>query len=154
MKERRIAGFFRQVQIILWKNLLLMSKNIFGTICELLLSGLFVLILYLIAYSSFPKLYPAKNNVPTQLNNNFYFSNQFIYYYPNNKFIRSLMNDSLKFYDDTTKPPELLGKNFSSAYDLSSAEKDNLLAMISFPSSYTNLNSLPDMIEYTIYSKE
>ena len=46
----RLAGFWRQLQILLWKNLLLARANIVSTLVELLMSLAFISLLILIRY--------------------------------------------------------------------------------------------------------
>jgi hypothetical protein len=157
MKEFKIASLGKQTTIILWKNALLMSKNILGTVCELLLSLLFVVILYFIAYYNIPNLQPDEYNERQYFMSKFNASkDKQVFYYPNNEFVGELIADAYKVLKahQPTLNIQLVGKNFSSAYDLSKEEKKALVAMISFPQAYTSVETIPDSVEYKIYPKE
>jgi len=53
-ENRKIAGFFRQIFIILWKNSILFRRNKTGILCELIFSSLFTLIFILLVYFAIP----------------------------------------------------------------------------------------------------
>ena len=96
IKDRQVVGFFRQNLILFWKNGLLFRRNISGTICEILVALLFLLILVMMRYfvdsaqfndqdsTTNPLLYLLLNvNVSTGRN--------LILYYPNNEFVRNIV---------------------------------------------------------------
>jgi hypothetical protein len=160
-KERKIVGFPQQVLIILWKNLMLMSKNKLGTVCELLLAALFVAtmigmnFLYLPDFRrDDPRLVPNINKNELNITQNFYF-------YPNNSYVQGLVKDTyiiLNAYYTTIFNQSLdlllVGTNKLTTNDLSESEKQNYFAMVAFPSNYTTAADIPDTVEYTLFPKQ
>jgi hypothetical protein len=107
MKERQVVGFFRQSVILFWKNSLLFRRNVSGTICELVVSLLFLLILLILRYfvdnisysdqdsTTNPLIYvTAAINTTTSRN--------YIYYYPNNAYIRAIVARAYQIIRSTT----------------------------------------------------
>lgn len=50
MKEHKVVGVFRQILILLWKNKILFKRNTWGTLAEILVAFIFVLILLVLRY--------------------------------------------------------------------------------------------------------
>ena len=78
---RSIAGFFRQTQIILWKNLLLTRRNVVGTVFEILLGILFMAILLLMLYFPTINYFDDNSSKPSSIYDQFnpYFMNNKLY---------------------------------------------------------------------------
>lgn len=47
-QKRKVAEFFKQILILMWKNSILFKRNISGTIAEICVALIFVLILFLV----------------------------------------------------------------------------------------------------------
>ena len=99
VKQRKVVGVFRQTLILFWKNSLLFRRNISGTIAEILVAFIFVLILLLLRYFIDTPHYQDQTN--TNLSNPVLNVASFvndtsgrynILYYPNNDFISDIMN--------------------------------------------------------------
>lgn len=157
-QNRKIAGFFKQIQIISWKNLLLYRKNVSGLLSEIIFSCLFTLIFVILVYYSRPQ-YKSKNEFnPTMPVQNFFneeiFNTTDYYYYPNNQFIRDLVINSSKiiikknFYLNLN----FMGSNFSTAEKVNETLRNKMFAFVSF--NFSSFDSMPEKIEYTIYTKE
>ena len=98
VKQRKVVGVFRQTLILFWKNSLLFRRNISGTIAEILVAFIFVLILLLLRYFIDTPHYQDQTN--TNLSNPVLNVASFvndtsgrynILYYPNNDFISDIM---------------------------------------------------------------
>ena len=156
-ENRKTAGFFRQIFIILWKNSILYRKNIIGIICELIFSSLFTIIfLWFICYSipdeTIQIFHRAKNFYSEAFNfDTDEFPRDTYYYYPNEEFVKNIMQNSINLMKFDVK---LIGTNISDAINLNDQEKKNLLALISFPSDFTSDSLNEDTIEYSIYTTE
>ena len=159
-ENRKKAGFFRQISIILWKNSILYRKNIIAIICELIFSSLFTIILLLfICYSISDETIQILRRVK-----DFYseasefdtdeFARDTYYYYPNEGFVKNIMQNSIKLrkLEDYRFDVKLIGTNVSDAINLNDQEKKNLLALISFPSNFSSSSLNQDSIEYSIYT--
>ncbi len=159
--NRKIAGFFKQILIISWKNGILFRRNKFGFVCELLFSSLFTFIFVILVYYSSPTYGPRNN---PQLDNVIIdskislapdFLTFIIYFYPNNKFIENVVKTSiskLSFNKDSMQA--IPSNNISDASFLKDYQKESLFAFISFPSEYKSIVTLPHRIQYSIYTRE
>ena len=164
LSNRKIAGFFKQIRIISWKNLMLYKQNRSGIICEFLFSVLFTLIFILLVYYANPDYYKKKidyqTNIITAIVTNYQeLQNSTLYfYYPNNDFARQIATNSLLLIKeqvgDSLPDITLVGTNISNAADLDDYSRRNLFALISFSKNYTSARALPDTIEYTIFTQE
>nr|UOU03317.1 ATP-binding cassette subfamily A3-like 4 [Brachionus rubens] len=157
-QNRRIAGFFRQIQIISWKNLLLYRQNISGLVCEILFSCLFTLIFVVLVYYSRPVKTYGKDFNP--IKPMVYFKNDEIvnttdyYYYPNNQFIREIVVKStdkfLKFNQFLNL--KFIGSDLSMPESINETIRNRMFAFVSF--NFTSLETIPDAIEYSIHTME
>ncbi|CAF0704109.1 unnamed protein product [Brachionus calyciflorus] len=156
-QNRKIVGFFRQIKIISWKNLLLYKQNISGIVCEILFSCLFTLIFVVLVYYSRPN-----NNARTQFESKDPVGYLFavdsnstdFYYHPNNPFIHDLVEKSSKIM--LSKNPfiklNFIGSNLTGADKINETLRSRLFAFASF--NFTSLETIPDKVEYSIYTKE
>ncbi len=98
--ERKLAGFFKQIQILFWKNGKLFLRNKLGTFGELIMAFIFILMLLIIRYFVDSQAVAAKTDTtnpllpvlatfrPTPGKN-------VVLYYPKNDFIRALVNATM-----------------------------------------------------------
>ena len=103
VKQRKVVGFFKQTYILLWKNSILFRRNIAGTLAEVLVALIFVLILVLIRFVYDVPRYSDQthsNSESNPIKNVVNFINisttnvPIIYYYPNNAYILSLITSA------------------------------------------------------------
>ena len=93
----QIAGFFRQLSILLWKNALLARRNWLTTLFELILSVFFVCMLLIVRYIvekglNKDQAYPSYNVIDHfQVMPN----RDLILFYPDNPFVRRLVTESV-----------------------------------------------------------
>ena len=101
----QVAGFFRQLQILLWKNSLLFQRNVLGTLCEILLSVGFIAILLLIRYIVESVQYKDQANPFYNVID--YFQNfaghYIILYYPDSPVVKQIIQNAY-FLIKTRKP--------------------------------------------------
>ena len=148
-----------QVQIILWKNFILICQNKLKFIAEIIFSLLFPLILLLIIYSVDPEEYKAPKfnkayNILDHKNKIKDIDEKIIYYYPNNPFVRSIVKGAFVSLFGTNKTEKnVIGSNISDANYLSEQEKQNLFAHISF-SNVSSLMDFKNNIFYSIFTIE
>lgn len=154
----KLAGFFRQLKILLWKNSLLFQRKKLATLSEILLALSFISMLLIIRY------FVEKVYIPDQTNPVYnaidYFQvisgKNLILFYPNNPFIERIVSNAYEiikarknWLNATVQAAEFasLGPD-----DLNSTVIKRLIAFISFPTNYSV--SLPDNVEYKIYTEE
>ena len=98
-ESRPLAGFVRQVLILLWKNWTLFRRTIFASCCEILIP--YLLIALLIILRSTGDAYFTKGDLYTPTGVTQTFNNgmdrSFIFYYPNNPYVRSILARSIMF---------------------------------------------------------
>nr|APD26552.1 ATP-binding cassette transporter subfamily A member 3-like X2 protein [Brachionus koreanus] len=160
MKERKVVGFFRQFLILFWKNWVLFKRNIAGTITEICVSLIFVLILLILRFfvdSSRIDEQNATNNPNFNVLSliNATTNRTFIMYYPNNAFIEGIVTNAYNLIK-TQKPifnATIVGSSTSEATSLNSETISKLFALVSFPDSYTS-GILPGKIRYKIFTQE
>ena len=106
--QRKVVGLFWQILILTKKNFLLARRNVVGTLGEILVALLFILILLIIRYTYDVSRYSDQANISAQTGSsnanpinyvvyNINVSTNIvpkIYYYPNNAYVLSLVNDS------------------------------------------------------------
>ena len=112
--QRKVVGLFWQVLILSKKNFLLARRNVVGTLGELLVAFLFILILVIIRYVNDAERYEDQANIlgngsfatnANQINfvvKNINVSTNFtpiVYYYPDEPFVRHLMSGALKIIE-------------------------------------------------------
>ena len=94
--KRELAGFFKQLGILFWKNWILFKRNKLGTFGEIMMAFIFVFIILLLRYFVESQMYnnqninaiPVLDGVKTSDNKTF------ILYYPNNDFIRDIVTNA------------------------------------------------------------
>jgi hypothetical protein len=178
-KTRKLAGFFRQLGILFWKNGILFKRNKVGTFAEILMAFIFIILLIAIRFFVDAKLFTEQDitsNPPRYfLANATLQKGKFaIYVSPNNVFVLSLVANALNDIKSQNKNFTIFYCNYfhNNLYlnslnnllnlkvfgtDSTSASDVNFnstLAFIVFPSSYTSAANKPDNISYTIYSQE
>jgi hypothetical protein len=99
-QNRKLAGFFRQIGILFWKNGKLFKRNISGTLAEILMALLFIIILFALRYFVDIKSFTEQNDLTNPAgsilrNASLQKGGYFIYYYPPNTFIRNLVLSSI-----------------------------------------------------------
>jgi hypothetical protein len=99
VRERQVVGFFRQSLILFRKNGLLFMRNVSGTICEILVALFFLFILVILRYfvdNSFYNDQDSASNmlIPVTAAINTTSNRANIYYYPNNAYIQSIVNNA------------------------------------------------------------
>jgi hypothetical protein len=96
--KNRIAGFFKQIRILLWKNYILSKRNKIGLNSELLAPICMLLILLIIRIAVSVDYNKEQNfdskNVLDYFNNS---NRDLVLYYPNNTFIESIVNRGMEF---------------------------------------------------------
>ncbi len=158
-KQRKIAGFWKQTQIIFWKNMLLYSKNIIGIIFELvaplLLLSVLILVLVWISKSEFrERISYKKTNVTAFIKYHDYGSgsNKLIYYYPNTNLTTSLIQNVYMQLSTSLFLKGFHGTDVSNPYSLNETERKQIYAFYSFSNNTLNEKDVfSDSIEYTIY---
>ena len=98
-KERQVVGFFRQTIILFWKNSLLFRRNISGTICEVFVALLFLIILLFMRFFVDSNKYVdqnVENNPLKYLLSSINVTSQrsLIMYYPNNAYIQGIVEQA------------------------------------------------------------
>ena len=154
-KQRKIAGFWKQTQIIFWKNMLLYSKNIIGIIFELVAPLLLLSVLLLdLVWISKSKLkerisYKKINVTAFDFGSG---SNKLIYYYPNTNLTTSLIQNVYKQLSTNLFLKGFHGTDVSNPYSLNETERKQIYAFYSFSNNTLNEKDVfSDSIEYTIY---
>ena len=161
IESRKVVGFFRQIIILLWKNSILFRRNISGTLAEILVALLFlVILLFLRFFVDSTKIsdqdstkYPVRNVIDYI---NVTSKRGLIMYYPNNAYVQTIVNDAYQLI--TTQKPlfnaTLVGSQYADAADLDSSTVSNLFALVSFPSTMVDSSTIPANLQYKIYSQE
>lgn len=163
-KERELASFGRQILIISWKNLLLLGQNKLGLLCEIVFSSLFTLVFVALVHFSTPTHVTPSNQPPqeiissflSQLNMLSFSPTTTVFYHPDNEMIQRIADNAVNLITSKNSGLRLnvTGVNVSSGEELSPEQRESLYAMISFPSNYTNRQSITGSIQYSIYTKE
>merc|ERR1712127_569198 len=117
--KRKIAGFWTQIRLILWKNTLLYRRNISGLICEILFATIFILVMLAMICQSFDIENPYPYNNRKSYDD--YFLKELtqksdIFYYPQGKLSDTLMKNTfstLKIKSYSSKS-ELFSTNVTS----------------------------------------
>jgi hypothetical protein len=154
---REVAGFFQQMKLLAWKNLLITIRNLGVFFLEILAPILVIGSLILIRYCTSVHSYPTQSN---SLNNvfNLYsptIISPIVLYYPDNPLILSIVTDAISIIQSAVPSfvPNIIASNVSNGSLLDSNTLSNLSAFIAFPSSY-NTTTLPQAVQYTIYTQE
>jgi hypothetical protein len=89
---RKLAGFVKQLYAQLWKNLVLTKRNLWGLFFEILSPLILIALLIVIRYCIDVQIYKETNNSKVSLPYEpFKYQKSLFYYYPNNTFIKSIM---------------------------------------------------------------
>ncbi len=91
--KRAIAGFFRQLWIMIWKNWILTKRNIVGTLGECILAFVFILIILMIRVFIDADYYAVQTNNETNILSQFNASQgqYLVLYYPDNNYIKGVV---------------------------------------------------------------
>lgn len=116
MNRIKLAGFLAQIKILMWKMLIILRRNVIGTVLEICCPYLFISFLLLIRYfierfklktfSYVPVNILTFNMMATDQNRNL------ILYYPNNEFVRKLVNDAATLLSKINSNFSPIGKFF------------------------------------------
>jgi len=116
-QQRRVVGLFWQILILTKKNFLLARRNVVGTLGEILVAILFVIIILLMRYITDVASFSDQTNIPTNSSSsspatnfnrinyvvrNVNLSKDFIpiiYFYPDNSFVKNLTRDAIKIIE-------------------------------------------------------
>lgn len=160
--QQKIAGFWSQTRIILWKNTIIYLNNRVGLIFELLLSVLFIfLISVLINSTEVNHTEPdtaLRNQLVLESNRDSVYQST-IYYYPSNKLTETLIqnaqaqmvaNQNLYTYRAT---PTYQAAKTSNPAELNSTELEGMWAFVSFDPMMANATEWPNIVDYTIYRR-
>jgi hypothetical protein len=100
VKKRQVVGVFMQIWILMWKNWVLFKRNIKGTLVEILVSYMFVIIIVLLRilidttqYYDQTSTTNTVSNVIDQVNTTT--GRTYVYYYPNNAFIQGIVTNAM-----------------------------------------------------------
>lgn len=156
--NRKLAGFFTQIQVVFYKNLLLYKSNKLGVVFELLFISLSA-ILFIIADNIFVVNHYG-NSYPLEpvdvLDNSrnfftFYKTATNVYYFPNNSFVEQLVKKSLADF-----PSELafIPANHSYPEDFGKEWLASTLAFISFSANLTSFEGFRGPLSYTLFTPE
>ena len=101
--KRKLAGFWKQILILFWKNGKLFKRNKLGTFAELFMALLFILMLLIIRY--FVDSTTVTVDTDTSLKSNpllpivapirLMKGTSCVYYYPNNNLIKNLVTNAM-----------------------------------------------------------
>lgn len=166
-RPRQLAGFFTQIQVVFYKNLLLYKSSKLGIVFELLFVGLASL-LYLVAYNAFesrqgPTMYsPQVLDVPSLLQQSsfsmrlFSLSKSRVYYYPNNLFVEELVKKSFAKIAGNPRVAswEYVGTNHSMPENVNKTWIDSTFAFVSFPADLTSYDNFRGSLAYTLFTPE
>ncbi len=156
-KKRKLAGFFRQIRIISWKNILLFLQNKSGIITELITCSLFLLLIAAIVLTNVANKRQVPNefyDVPGRL----YISGGGgkIYYYPKSKLTDDLMPQIFKTIRDNADPYQYLdweSIDIADPVNFNNTQFNQTSIFISFPEEIKNATNWPDAIQYSLFIK-
>ena len=98
-QEYRIARFPKQILILVWKNLLLSRRNLFGTVLEMLCPYLFISFMLVIRSFMERIRLTSQFNMPTSVLDvrlgSFNQTRNLILYFPNTNFVRRLVDNAV-----------------------------------------------------------
>lgn len=99
-KELKISSFAKQIEILMWKNLIIFRRNIIGTLLEIICPFIFVSFLIIIRYFierikyrnylNFPRNVLDLSPMTVEQKRNL------VLYYPNNELIRGFVADAAR----------------------------------------------------------
>lgn len=160
-RDRKLAGFWSQLKIILWKNTILYFRNLTGLICEILLATVFIVIIALIISTTESNFntkvpdYKQDQNVLNKINSNW--ATGTLFYYPANKLTDYLMTNTYKTIRGSQYRKygisDLESTVHSSPNSLNASSYSKMYAFVAFPANISGMSEWPDLIEYTVYLK-
>lgn len=100
IESRKVAGPFRQFQILFWKNGKLLLRNKLGTFGEMIIAFLFVFIVMIIRYlidtADFNEDTSITNTPRSVLIGTYTdFDKENVYYYPENDFVKNIVESAM-----------------------------------------------------------
>ena len=158
----KLAGFFTQIRVVFYKNLLLYKSNKLGIVFELLFISLSA-VLFLISKNAFATKHPASTYTTEPID--FSYIQPFrteVFYYPNNRFIEGVVINSFKEFQKSPKNsffqdnmefkfvaanqpvPEFVNKTWISS----------TLVFISFAANLTSYENFQPPLTYTLFTPE
>jgi hypothetical protein len=99
-KRVKLVGLFRQIGILIWKNLITLSRNKVATfvelVCPIFFSSFLLVIRHFIERIEFKNNYNVPINV-FDFNEEFNLkTRRYVLYYPNNPFIKDLVTKAMR----------------------------------------------------------
>ncbi len=156
-KKRQLAGFFRQIQIISWKNALLFLQNKSGIITELITCALFISIMggiIALASVNISRTFDDRTVIPTS----FYDGDvgEKLYFFPETdltlNLIRRIFN-TVKIYTQTNLTG-FEGIDKADPSEFTNAQFKATSIFISFSTEMQNATRWPDSIQYSLFLKQ
>lgn len=155
--KRKIAGFFRQILIIQWKNLLLYFNNKIGILFEILFLSTSLIFLLFSYYDEMTRMSKSDFQVDHILStepgsahrpDNFY-------YYPDNPFIKNIVTNAISDmrFDYIIYPLGLSDPNPDTLKSMGT-NMNKVFAFVTFPSYYNSSEYVDERIKYTIHMTE
>ena len=174
----RVAGFFQQLRILSWKNLILSKRSKKGLISEIIIPMFFLIILVVIRILVPIQYVKAENPSAKSVFNYFDGKNiterNLIYYYPESSIVENIIKrgvDIIKLKNtqfnpqskisnnlfylnvDNNKFSIVLPANFTRITTIpENSPLNGLLGFFSFPDSYNE--TIPDNVQYNLYTQE
>lgn len=96
---KQIAGFFKQIAILIWKNSILIRRKKLSTLLELVLAIFFISMLLIIRYFVEKVAIPDQSNPIYNVMDYFqtFSGKNFILFYPNNPLIERIILNAYDF---------------------------------------------------------
>jgi hypothetical protein len=116
--SKKVVGFWKQIWILLWKNWILLKRNKLGTVVEILVSLLFVVILIFLRFfvdSIKVDEQTSTTNPPRNVIDlvNTTTGRTLVLYYPNNAFIGGIVSSAVTLIQGQRPAFTATGKLFS-----------------------------------------
>lgn len=121
IRSRRVVGILGQIWILMWKNWVLFKRNISGTLVEILVSYVFLLLLLLLRFFVDVSLYPDQNNTaysPLQYLNTSTDGRYRLMYYPNDNSIKAIIDDAVAMMKSVKPQFNVTGSNCYIIYSI------------------------------------
>ncbi|RNA01714.1 ATP-binding cassette sub-family A member 3 [Brachionus plicatilis] len=147
---------FRQLLILIWKNILIIKRNPFGPLIEILLSIFFISFIIILRFYVEIIYFPPISNPIYNIIDFFYktASQDLILFYPNIPLVQNIVERAFRVIKSQKYWLNLSiqGTNESEVTNLNFYTANRLLAFIAFP--FGNQTLLPNKVEYTITTRE
>lgn len=156
--KRKIAGLLDQIRIILRKNFILHFENKLGILFELIFLSVSFVFILISKYDNLNKIqrtFETKSHILENRARMDKEGEKFVYYFPNNTFIRNIINESINGMG-YLKSVKLVGWNDSSPESVKSnlTNLTSLLAFVTFPDFYHSFEYVQNHIRYFIHTLE